>query len=59
MITNRCLVTLCCVVLIGGHVLADDAKIQKVFLASEEAGPVFALQGEYSGTIRTGDNSNT
>lgn len=57
MLTNRCLVTLCCVVLISGHVLADDAKDPKTaFLTSEEAGLVFALQGEYSGTIRTGDN---
>ncbi len=56
MLTNRCLVTLCCVVLISGHVLADDAKDPKTaFLTSEEAGPVFAVQGEYSGTIRTGD----
>lgn len=56
MFANRCLVTLCCVALFGSSVLADDANDpKKAFLTSDEAGPVFAVQGEYSGTIKAGD----
>ena len=44
------------VVMICSSVLADDANDpKKAFLSSEEAGPEFAVQGEYSGTIRAGD----
>ena len=45
------------IVMICGSVLADDANNpKKAFLTGEEAGPEFAVQGEYAGTIKVGDN---
>lgn len=49
-------VVACCLVLTCGHAFSDDANDPKAaFLSSETAGPVFAVQGEYSGVIRAGD----
>lgn len=40
----------------AGPLRADDVpKPKRAFLTSEAAGPDFALQGEYSGTLQTGD----
>ena len=45
------------IVMICGSLVADDANDpKKAFLTSEEAGPEFSVQGEYTGTIKVGDN---
>ena len=50
------LVVACCLVFLCGHAFADDANDPKAaYLTSEAAGPVFTVQGEYSGVIKTGD----
>ncbi|HQZ68150.1 MAG TPA: DUF1080 domain-containing protein [Planctomycetaceae bacterium] len=46
--------TVCFLTFLIGGASADDAK--KAFLTSEEAGPEFAVQGEYTGAIKAGDN---
>ena len=54
---KQCLLVVCCLTLPGGSGLADDANDpKKAFLTSAEAGPEFAVQGEYAGTITAGDD---
>ncbi len=48
------ILTFCFLAFLIGGASADDAK--KAFLTSEEAGPEFAIQGEYTGAIKAGDN---
>ncbi len=54
---KQCLMVVCCLIFPGVSVLAEDANDpKKAFLTSEEAGAEFAVQGEYAGTIKAGDN---
>ena len=51
------LLVVCCLAVSGGGVVSDDANDpKKAYLTSEEAGPEFAVQGEYTGTIKVGAN---
>ena len=57
MCLKPCLLVVCCLILSGGGAVADDAAdAKKAYLTGEEAGPEFAVQGEYTGTIKVGDN---
>lgn len=53
MTTKHGFTGVCLLLLAMGASFADEAK--KAFLKSEEAGPEFAIQGEYAGAIKVGD----
>ncbi|MDA1232755.1 MAG: DUF1080 domain-containing protein [Planctomycetota bacterium] len=58
MLTKQSLLAVCCLTLLCSQTPGDDANDQnKAYVNGKDAGPAFAIQGEYTGTVKIGDSS--